>query len=181
MRRGRAVFFLAVALGVLVGAASLSVAPSAEGLPRAAENAEGGNREPPSPRHEPLARDAGAPDSTPMSALASGPCGTDGGVDCPLQAWMKVNAGPPAKTGDVELLAAAFDAIATMAPHNSAYPNWASISRDGAAVARRGHVDAARVACVSCHEQYLARFRNQLRTLPLSKLADAGELEAGRP
>lgn len=115
------------------------------------------------------------------SSFAPIPCGRDGGVDCPLQGWMKVNAGPPAKTGDIELLAEAFDAIARLAPHASAYPNWASIARDGANVARRGRVDAARVACVSCHEQYRARFRRDLREMPLSELPDAGEIEAGPP
>lgn len=115
------------------------------------------------------------------SSISPVPCGRDGGLDCPLQAWMKVNAGPPAKTGDIELLAGAFDAIADFAPHASAYPNWASIARDGANVARRGRVDAARVACVSCHEQYRARFRRDLREVPLRDLPDAGEIEAGRP
>jgi hypothetical protein len=115
------------------------------------------------------------------TSIASEPCGRDGGLDCPLQAWMKVNAGPPSKTGDIELLAAAFDAIAGFAPHASAYPNWASIARDGASVARRGRVDAARVACVSCHEQYRARFRRDLRSVPLAALADAGEIEGGKP
>jgi hypothetical protein len=127
-------------------------------------------------------RDAGGPPvDSGISSVVPIPCGRDGGVDCPLQGWMKVNAGPPAKTGDIELLASAFDAIAGFAPHASAYPNWASIAKDGAAVARRGRVDAARVACVSCHEQYRARFRQQLRETPLDKLPDAGEIEAGKP
>lgn len=115
------------------------------------------------------------------AATPPGPCGRDGGVDCPLQGWMKVNAGPPSKTGDIELLAGAFDGIAALAPHATAYPNWASIAKDGASVARRGRVDAARVACVSCHEQYRARFRQQLRAMPLHDLPDAGEIEGGKP
>ncbi len=94
---------------------------------------------------------------------------------------MKVNAGPPSKTGDIELLAGAFDGIAALAPHATAYPNWASIAKDGASVARRGRVDAARVACVSCHEQYRTRFRQQLRTMPLHELSDAGAIEGGKP
>ena len=108
-------------------------------------------------------------------------CGRDGGHDCPLQAWMKENAGPPSKSGDIEALAAAFDHIATLAPHVSAYPNWSSIAKDGAGVARRGRVDAARVACVSCHEQYRARFQRELRELPLTAIVDAGAIEAGKP
>lgn len=94
---------------------------------------------------------------------------------------MKVNAGPPSKTGDIDLLAEAFERIAALAPHASAYPNWASIAKDGANVARRGRVDAARVACVSCHEQYRVRYRQQLRETPLVQLSDAGALEAGKP
>jgi hypothetical protein len=92
---------------------------------------------------------------------------------------MKANAGPPAKTGDIERMAAAFDSIATFAPHVSAYPNWVSIAKDGAGVARRGRVDAARVACVSCHEQYRSRFQKDLRDLPLHAIADAGAIDGG--
>ncbi|MBK6691900.1 MAG: hypothetical protein IPG50_06805 [Myxococcales bacterium] len=109
------------------------------------------------------------------------PCGTDGGDDCPLQGFMKQSAAPPSKGTDAEALAEAFDKIAALAPHVSAYPYWGSIAKDGANVARRGRIDAARVACVSCHEQYRARFRKELRTLGLAELPDAGDLEAGSP
>ena len=115
-----------------------------------------------------------------ISARDAG-CGRDGGHDCPLQAWMKETAGPPSKSGDIDALAEAFDRIATLAPHASAYPNWASIAKDGAGVARRGRVDAARVACVSCHEQYRARFQRELRETPLAALPDAGAIEGGKP
>jgi cytochrome c553 len=78
---------------------------------------------------------------------------------------MKENTAAASTSGDLQALATAFDAIATMAP--SGYTNWASIAKDGAAAARAGSLDAARAACTGCHNQYKAKYKAELRMRPV--------------
>jgi hypothetical protein len=92
-------------------------------------------------------------------------CGKSPLPDCPLQAWMKANANPAVMAKDGAALGIVFDRIATLAP--PAYPNWASISKDGAAAARSGDTTAAKAACRGCHDQYRAKYRSDLRSRPL--------------
>jgi hypothetical protein len=63
-------------------------------------------------------------------------------------------------------LAIAFEKITKMAP--AGYTNWVSISKDGAAAAKASNVDASKAACRSCHDQYKAKYKAEMRarTLP---------------
>jgi hypothetical protein len=78
---------------------------------------------------------------------------------------MKANVNPPAMAKDLPALAAALDKVAGFAP--AGYANWASISSDGAAAARKGDLDAAKASCRSCHDQYKQKYKTELRARKL--------------
>lgn len=80
---------------------------------------------------------------------------------CPLQAWMRENVNPPMNKHDMPSLAIALDKIAGFAP--AGYPNWASISKDGANAARSGDENAAKASCRGCHDQYKQKYKTELR------------------
>jgi hypothetical protein len=94
-------------------------------------------------------------------ATANAACGTKPLPDCPLQAWMKAHTNPAMAANDLEALSAAFETIATFAP--AGYPNWISIANDGKRAAMTGEGVAAKAACRSCHSQYKARYKADLR------------------
>lgn len=104
------------------------------------------------------------------SAAAAAPvaCGDAPLPPCPLFAWMKANASPAAGHADADpaTLANVLDEIAAFAP--AGYPNWISISKDGAAAARAGQGDAAKASCRGCHTQYKAKYKAEIRSRPLS-------------
>lgn len=116
----------------------------------------------PSPRAAAL-REAGVATSSILdgSVDAGVSCGQSGLADCPLQAWMKLNAKPALAKEDALLLSEAFEKIAKLAPEG--FPNWSSISRDGESAAKAGAVDAARSACRACHDQYRKKYKETLR------------------
>lgn len=80
---------------------------------------------------------------------------------CPLQGWMRQNVNPPMNKSDGPGLAEALDKIAAMAPPG--YPNWTSISKDGAAAARSGDMSATKASCRSCHDQYKKKYKSEMR------------------
>lgn len=110
----------------------------------------------PTPSPLATARDAGA---------EAGAC--DGG-DCPLQGWMK-QIWPHMKANDYEGTAKLLERCAKLAPGDAktAYPNWVSISLDGANAARAADMEAVKAACRGCHEQYKDKYRAELRARPL--------------
>jgi len=85
--------------------------------------------------------------------------------NCPLQAWMKTNTAPAMAANDLPALAGAFDKIVKLAPPG--YTNWASIAKDGSAAAGAGKIDAAKAACKSCHDQYKAKYKAEMRGRPI--------------
>lgn len=109
------------------------------------------------------AKDASAPNPAGSSSSgANADCGTKPQPDCPLQAWMKANANTPLTTNDTAALALVYDKIVGFAPP-AGYANWASISKDGAKAARAGDMAAAKAACRSCHDQYKAKYKTEMR------------------
>ena len=89
-------------------------------------------------------------------------CGKKPLPDCPMQAWMKVNAAGVAAPSSV---ASVLDRIARMAP--PAYGGWAQIATEGATAARSGDVKGARQSCSSCHNQFRTRYKNEMRAAPI--------------
>jgi hypothetical protein len=161
-------------------AISIPAAFAADLVSSSATTASTGARAPestgPSPalgeRHEALEekRDAGAPPKTEGATdggiVGGESCGPKPLPDCPLQAWMKNNVAPVMKPPQFTALAAAFDAMANFAPPTG-YPNWKSISKDGAEAARAQDVNAVKAACRGCHQQYKDKYRAELRARPL--------------
>ena len=66
-----------------------------------------------------------------------------------------------ATSGDSAELATRFDYVADHAPKGM--PNWSGIARAGAIKARGGDIDGAKGACKTCHEQYKAKYKAELR------------------
>lgn len=111
---------------------------------------------------------AGPSPSAAPSGSAKGPatCGDKPLPPCPLAAWMKANTSPAMSAQDFGALAKALDKIATLAP--PAYPNWASISHDGADAARAESLDAVKASCRGCHNQYKDRYKKEMRDRPVA-------------
>jgi hypothetical protein len=78
---------------------------------------------------------------------------------------MKANTAPAMSAQDFGALATALDRIATFAPPG--YPNWPSISKDGAAAARAQNLDAVKASCRGCHNQYKDKYKKELRSRPI--------------
>jgi hypothetical protein len=101
-------------------------------------------------------------------------CGEKDLPDCPLQLWMKQNASTMLGFGEITTLAEVFDEIAGLAPPQLGpaydFPNWESISKDGASAARIGNLTAAKASCRGCHSQYLRRYHAAFRGLPVHTL-----------
>jgi hypothetical protein len=135
----------ATASGTSDGASDEGVAPKSPPPPTEAAAA---------PAQTSTRTDAAASDAGPTVPTAA---------DAPLLSWMKDHTAAAFRKGDSVALAAAFDQIATFAPKDPAYPNWASIARDGADAARAGSVEGVKAACRGCHEQYRAPYKATMR------------------
>ncbi len=80
---------------------------------------------------------------------------------------MKANTSPAVLARDFDALADALDKTAGFAPAGSGYPNWASIARDGADAARAQSLDGVKASCRSCHSQYRAKYKQEMRDRPI--------------
>jgi len=113
--------------------------------------------------------------STASSSATTHARGGDGGTadagptpaEAPLLFWMRDHMAPAMRQGDSMALAAAYEELATLAPKESGYPNWASIAKDGADAARAGSPEGVKAACRGCHAQYRATYKASLRARPL--------------
>lgn len=112
------------------------------------------------PGGRPLAIYASPTSEQMPSTAPSGSANGDAGGET-LQEWMNAHVTPPTIRSDLASLASALDRVATFAPPG--YPNWASISRDGAEAARSGDLDAAKASCRACHDQYRTKYKAELR------------------
>jgi hypothetical protein len=184
-------FAPALVLGPILGALAATVnvgcshdGESAEGQPDGAPSAAAPLA--PSAATAPPILDAGPIDAGPIDAGplaartervlreiadAGSACGSKDLPACPLQQWMKDNAAAMLDFGEITTIAEDFDQIALFAPPRfgqpSRFPNWVSISKDGAAAARAGDLNAAKAACRGCHVQYLAPYHASFRGLPI--------------
>jgi hypothetical protein len=100
-----------------------------------------------------------------VAAPAVVACGDKPAPPCPLAAWMKANASPAITSQNFDALAELLAKTAAFAPQG--YTNWASISRDGADAARVQSLDAVKASCRSCHNQYRAKYKAEMRARPL--------------
>jgi hypothetical protein len=79
---------------------------------------------------------------------------------------MKANTNAAMASSDFPALAEALDTTATFAPP-SGYPNWVSISKDGAKAARAASMTGVKASCRGCHDQYKQKYRDELRARPV--------------
>jgi hypothetical protein len=103
------------------------------------------------------------------AASASAPaktfkCGAKGQPMCPMQSWMKGHMPAAVADGDGPELGKLFDYIAAHPPPG--FGSWSSIAKDGAAKARANDIDGAKAACKSCHQQYKAKYKTEMRDRP---------------
>jgi hypothetical protein len=85
---------------------------------------------------------------------------------CPLQKWMQDNMGSKMMEGNLGAVATSFDKVATMSP-DASWGDWAKISKDGAAAARKGGdegTQGAKAACKACHDKYKNEYKQKFRT-----------------
>jgi hypothetical protein len=90
----------------------------------------------------------------------------DGGPtasEAPLLFWMQGHVATALRRSDLVTLGAALDELATFAPKDPAYANWASIAKDGADAARAGSLDGAKAACRGCHTQCRSSYKAAMR------------------
>jgi cytochrome c peroxidase len=107
-------------------------------------------------------------DNAPDMATATAPVATCGGgalPECPLQGWMKANAGHAMTAGDLTRLERVFTRIRELAPDG--YAGWDGAARDGLAAAKAKDLEGCRKACKACHEQLRPRYRAERRDAPL--------------
>ena len=116
----------------------------------------------------PVMASASASASTGAVTTADSALPSDGGIacgmkanPCPLQAWMQKNANTAIQSGDAAKVGLALEQTAALAP--SGYPNWQQISNDGAAAGKSGDFVAAKAACRTCHDQYKAKYKTEMR------------------
>jgi hypothetical protein len=81
-----------------------------------------------------------------------------------MQAWMKANMAPAAANADADALAKALDYVSQHAP--AGFTNWSKIAKDGADLARKKDVDGAKKSCKTCHDQYKAKYKEEMRDNP---------------
>jgi hypothetical protein len=112
----------------------------------------------------PSAASGGAEGSAVPAGARVFDCGDKGQKPCPAQGWMKANMAPAAASGDAAGLAKQFDYVAAHAPPGLA--NWAAIAQGGSAKAKAGDIDGAKAACKTCHDQYKAKYKAELRDRP---------------
>jgi len=100
------------------------------------------------------------PDQAPARKPAT--CGAAPLPDCPLQGWMKANAGEAfARSGDHGRLESSFLRMVAFAQPE--YPSWVRIATAGARAAKEGDVEAVRAACKECHQTYRVAYRRDHR------------------
>jgi hypothetical protein len=78
-----------------------------------------------------------------------------------MQAWMKANMAPAAANADADALAKAFEYVAGHAP--AGFSDWSKIAKAGADAAKAKKLDDAKKSCKTCHDQYKAKYKEDMR------------------
>jgi hypothetical protein len=88
-------------------------------------------------------------------------CGAKGKLPCPMQGWMKGVMASASSGGDGAALAKALTYVADHAPPE--FGEWAAIAREGAAKAKAGDIDGAKMSCKDCHDRYKETYKRTMR------------------
>jgi len=116
------------------------------------------------------ATDGKAADASPIGSAAAGKtftCGGKGQKDCPMQAWMKANMGPPMQAPD-------WAKISTSLEYISKHPvkgltDWEKIAKEGLEKAKKKDIDGVKAACKACHDKNQKKFRDEMRDMEWGK------------
>ncbi|WP_437793493.1 hypothetical protein [Sorangium sp. So ce693] len=102
----------------------------------------------------------------PSAAIAAGKC--DGKAKpCPLQQWMRDNAGTPMASGDLLAVVKAMEKAGNFGGPDMT--DWAKMAKKTADDARANKTDDVKADCKTCHDAYKAAYiKNEaLRNKPL--------------
>ncbi len=92
----------------------------------------------------------------PGAAVAGNHCnGTT--IPCPLQKWMRNNAGTPFAQGDLAAVARGMEKIQGFGPANM--PDWNRFAKKTADDARANKTDDLKADCKTCHDAYKAAYK----------------------
>lgn len=145
--------------------AGVSTAPVTTTAPTATPTA--------SPSPTPSATVAAAPSGSADAPAASGSaaagaktfdCGAKGQKLCPMQGWMKSTMAAASSSGDGEKLASALGYVAAHVPPG--FSGWAAMASAGAAKAKAGDIDGAKLSCKQCHDAYKEKYKTTMRDRP---------------
>ena len=102
----------------------------------------------------------------PSTAIAETQCnGTT--IPCPLQKWMRNNAGTPMASGDLLAVAKGIERIQTFGGPNM--PDWYKLAKKTVDDARAFKTDDVKADCKACHDAYKEAYKNNvaLRNKPI--------------
>jgi hypothetical protein len=105
-----------------------------------------------------------APTGTATAAAKKFACGDKGQPNCPMQGWMKSAMGSAVASGDGERIAKALETVARKPV--AGFGNWTAIALEGAAKARAGDIDGAKLSCKKCHDAYKHKYTTTMRDQP---------------
>ncbi len=91
-------------------------------------------------------------------------CGAKGQKLCPMQAWMKGSMAAASASGDGPKLAEALTYVASHVPPG--FTGWAAMASAGAAKAKAGDLDGAKLSCKQCHDAYKEKYKATMRDRP---------------
>lgn len=149
-------------------AASASSAPSATAAVTATASATPSATAPASATTSaPAPTDEAAPapsDSADAPPAKKYDCGAKRQKPCPMQGWMKKVMARAAASGDGAKLAEALEHVAKKPPPG--YAEWTAMAKEGAAKAKAGDIDGAKVSCKKCHDAYKRDYKDKMRDKP---------------
>lgn len=110
------------------------------------------------------ADEAPTPSGSAIAGAKTFDCGAKGQKMCPMQAWMKANMAAASSSGEGDKLATALTYVATHVPPG--FAGWAAMAKDGAAKAKAGDIDGAKLSCKQCHDAYKEKYKATMRDRP---------------
>lgn len=102
----------------------------------------------------------------PGAAVAGTECnGTT--IPCPLQKWMRDNAGTPMASGDFQAAAKGIEKIQAFGPPGM--PDWTKFAKKTVDDLRANKSDDVKADCKTCHDAYKAAYKSNaaVRRRPL--------------
>ena len=84
----------------------------------------------------------------------------------PLGKWMKPNVGVPLAGQDFATLQKSLELVSSKPPPGEGYPEWANMSKAGAAAAAKQDLKAVKASCKQCHDAYKEKYKKEFVARP---------------